>query len=49
LRVAHADPADSTALVKIVAAEAPRQTGTDRIEAALNALLTDQRGGEKPR
>jgi hypothetical protein len=37
-----------TATPQIVEAQAPRQTGTDRIEAALNASLTDQRGRDKP-
>jgi hypothetical protein len=38
-----------TAVVEIVKAQAPREMSTDRIEAALNALLADQcGGGEKP-
>lgn len=40
-----------TATLEIVAAQAPKETSTDRIERALNALLADQRGdggGEKP-
>jgi hypothetical protein len=37
-----------TAVVQLVA-EVPKATSTDRIEAALNALIKDQRGkGEKP-
>jgi hypothetical protein len=41
--------APQQAVVQIVEAQAPRQTSMDRIEAALNALLADQRnGGDKP-
>jgi hypothetical protein len=38
-----------TAVLPVVEASRPRETNTDRIEAALNALLMDQRngGGEK--
>jgi hypothetical protein len=38
------------AVAQIVEAQAPRQTGTDRIEAAFNALLADQRrnGSNEP-
>lgn len=32
-----------TAVLKIVDEATPRETGTDRIERALNALLTDGR------
>jgi hypothetical protein len=40
-----------TATLQIVGEVRPKETSTDRIEAALNALLTDQRnggGGDKP-
>jgi hypothetical protein len=34
-----------TATLQIVQAQAPQKTSTHRIEAALNALLADQCGG----
>jgi hypothetical protein len=41
--------APQTAVLKIVDEATPRETSTDKIERALNALIEDQRGkGEKP-
>lgn len=37
-----------TAVLKIVEDAAPRETGTDRIERALNALLEDPRKKDDP-
>jgi hypothetical protein len=35
-----------TAVVQIAEAERPKETSTDRIEAALNALIADQRSND---
>lgn len=40
--------APQTAVLKIVEESTPRETSTDRIERALNALLEDQRKKDEP-
>jgi len=40
--------APQEAVLRIVEESAPRETSTDRIERAINALIEDQRKDDKP-